>query len=107
MLDLIFSIFNEAKGASAEVDFSEKRGIEYTRKCLVRESEFMTHPVFNTFHTETKMMRYIKRLENRDLSLMHSMIPLGSCTMKLNAASQLIPVSLETFWRQFTSICTC
>lgn len=64
---------------------------------LLRESNFLTHPVFNSFHTESKMMRYIKRLENRDLSLTHSMIPLGSCTMKLNAAAELIPVSWPAF----------
>ena len=62
---------------------------------LKRASSFLTHPVFNTYHTESDMMRYIKRLENRDLSLMHSMISLGSCTMKLNAATQMIPVSWE------------
>ena len=66
-------------------------------KELIRKSNFLTHPIFNSFHTETNMMRYIKRLENRDLSLTHSMIPLGSCTMKLNAATQLIPVSWEAF----------
>ena len=66
-------------------------------KGLERTSEYMQHPVFYSFHTETKMMRYIKRLENKDLSLVHSMISLGSCTMKLNAASELIPVSWENF----------
>jgi glycine dehydrogenase len=64
---------------------------------LLRESGFLTHAVFNSYHTESKMMRYIKRLENRDLSLTHSMIPLGSCTMKLNAAAELIPVSWPAF----------
>lgn len=62
---------------------------------LTRESKYLTHPVFNSYHTESDMMRYIKRLENRDLSLVHSMISLGSCTMKLNAASEMIPVSWE------------
>jgi glycine dehydrogenase len=64
---------------------------------LTRESAILTHPIFNVHHTESKMMRYIKRLENKDLSLTHSMISLGSCTMKLNAASELIPVSWEEF----------
>ncbi len=66
-------------------------------KALVRETPYLTHPVFNTYHTESDMMRYLKRLENKDLSLTHSMISLGSCTMKLNAATQLIPVSWESF----------
>jgi len=62
-----------------------------------RTSTYLTHPVFNTHHSETEMMRYIKRLENRDLSLMHAMIPLGSCTMKLNAATELFPLSWPEF----------
>jgi len=64
---------------------------------LVRTSEYLTHPVFNTHHSETQMMRYIKQLENKDLSLNTSMISLGSCTMKLNAATEMIPVSWPCF----------
>jgi glycine dehydrogenase len=60
---------------------------------LRRAGHVLAHPVFNSHHTETKMMRYLKRLENRDLSLTHAMIPLGSCTMKLNAAAELAPIS--------------
>jgi glycine dehydrogenase len=60
---------------------------------LRRTSGFLTHPVFNSYHTELELQRYIKRLENKDFSLMHGMIPLGSCTMKLNAASTLLPLS--------------
>jgi glycine dehydrogenase len=67
---------------------------------ILRTSEFMAHPVFNSHHSESEMMRYIKRLENKDLSLVHSMISLGSCTMKLNAASELYPVS----WPEFAGI---
>jgi len=64
---------------------------------LRRSDAVLTHPVFNRYHTETEMMRYLKRLENRDLSLVHAMIPLGSCTMKLNAAAELAPISWPRF----------
>lgn len=64
---------------------------------LCRSSAYLQHPVFNTYHSETEFMRYLKKLENKDLSLTHSMISLGSCTMKLNAATELIPVSWPAF----------
>ncbi len=64
---------------------------------LKRSGEILTHPVFSAHHSESKMMRYLKSLENKDLSLVHSMIPLGSCTMKLNAASELIPITDPNF----------
>ncbi|MGI8891088.1 MAG: aminomethyl-transferring glycine dehydrogenase [Chthoniobacterales bacterium] len=64
-----------------------------------RNSDFLTHPVFNTHHSETEMLRYLRRLEARDLSLCHSMIPLGSCTMKLNATAEMFPVSWPEFAR--------
>ena len=64
---------------------------------LARTSDFLTHPVFNRHHAEHEMLRYIKTLESRDLSLTHSMIPLGSCTMKLNASSEMLPLTLPGF----------
>ena len=64
---------------------------------MVRTSEFLTHPSFNSYHSESEMMRYLKSLENKDISLTHSMISLGSCTMKLNAATQMYPVSKPEF----------
>jgi glycine cleavage system P protein (glycine dehydrogenase) len=69
-------------------------------EALSRSSKFLQHPVFNRYHSETEMLRYIKRLESRDLSLTASMIPLGSCTMKLNAAAEMFPVS----WPEFAKI---
>lgn len=67
---------------------------------LLRRDAILTHPVFNTYHTEHAMLRYLKKLQNRDLALDHSMIPLGSCTMKLNASSEMIPIS----WPEFADI---
>ncbi len=95
-LDLIISIFEENIGKnSSKIDFPDNNTIKNKR-----ESEILTHPVFNSYHSETSLMRYIKSLENKDLSLTQSMISLGSCTMKLNAASEMIPLS----WSEWNSI---
>ena len=95
-LDLIISIFEENSGKnSSKIDFPDNYTIKDKRK-----SEILTHPVFNSYHSETSLMRYIKSLENKDLSLTQSMISLGSCTMKLNAASEMIPLS----WSEWNSI---
>jgi glycine dehydrogenase len=88
-VDAILAMFEtKGSGISAEVGIPS---------ALVREGEILTHPVFSAHHSESKMMRYLKSLENKDLSLVHSMIPLGSCTMKLNAASELIPITNPNF----------
>ena len=95
-LDLVVSIFEEFSGQkSNHIDFPNKQLTENDRK-----SEILSHPVFNSYHSETSLMRYIKSLENKDLSLTQSMISLGSCTMKLNAASEMIPLS----WSEWNSI---
>lgn len=78
----------------------EAAGSNGVPSALSRKSAYLTHPIFNSHHSETEMMRYIKKLENKDLSLVHSMISLGSCTMKLNSASELMPIT----WPEFASI---
>lgn len=101
-LQTIVEIFaGAAKKAVPHINWDDYRrqGFPIKAENLRRQSEFLTHPVFNQHHTETKMMRYIKSLENKDLSLTSSMIPLGSCTMKLNAATELMPVSWSSFGR--------
>ncbi len=96
----IKAIFAAAKGVAVQtVDVHRKYtsiDVKYP-DALQRTSTYLQHPVFNAYHSETEMMRYIKSLENRDLSLAYSMIPLGSCTMKLNAVTELMPVSWPEF----------
>ncbi|TXB68951.1 aminomethyl-transferring glycine dehydrogenase [Phaeodactylibacter luteus] len=98
-VDRLAQIFAQATGRTASTTDLPDVGARIP-DALARESEYLTHPKFNLYHTETNMMRYLKELENKDLSLVHSMIPLGSCTMKLNAATELIPVS----WPEFANL---
>ena len=101
-LKLLQQIFEEVTGKQSNLDFSEemeKLEIQLPSSIL-RDSEFMSHEVFHAYRTEHEMLRYMRRLESKDLSLVHSMISLGSCTMKLNATSEMIPLS----WPEFAHI---
>ena len=89
----VISIFEEIAGSKS----NSNNGNGGTPDSLIRSSEFLTHPTFNSYHSESEMMRYLKKLENKDISLVHSMISLGSCTMKLNAATEMFPVSYPEF----------
>ncbi|MBM4845209.1 aminomethyl-transferring glycine dehydrogenase [Vibrio parahaemolyticus] len=93
----VFGVKEDLTALSTEIAGNEFAAIP---EALRRTSEYLTHPVFNTYHSETQMMRYLKQLENKDFSLTHGMIPLGSCTMKLNAAAEMIPIT----WPEFGSI---
>ena len=95
LFDVINSFVNDADPVHYAIE--HEGSIETIPTALTRTSEYLTHPVFNAHHSETQMMRYIKMLENKDLSLNTSMISLGSCTMKLNAASEMIPL-IWTHW---------
>jgi len=98
-LTKLISVFAKAKGKSAPAETkNEASGL--INSPALRSSTFLTHPVFNQHHSETEMLRYITGLENKDLSLNHSMIALGSCTMKLNATSEMVPVS----WPEFNGL---
>ncbi len=87
-------------GQPADIDALDASVADAIPASLARSSRYLTHPVFNTQHSVTEMLRYLKRLQNRDLALDHSMISLGSCTMKLNATSEMIPVT----WPEFAGL---
>jgi glycine dehydrogenase len=97
----VLAIFAGAKGLSSpfSAEMADSLQLEWPA-ALVRTSAYLTHPVFNNYHSEHEMLRYIKKLESKDLSLVHSMISLGSCTMKLNATAEMIPVT----WPEFGQI---
>lgn len=98
LFDLINCFENDTDPVSFEID--AEAGLTRIPQALMRTSKFLTHAVFNSYRSESQMMRYIKYLENKDLSLNTSMISLGSCTMKLNAATEMIPLS----WNHWASI---
>ncbi len=100
VLDILY-IFAEVSGHSGvSVTFNEEDILDHIPGYASRNTAYLTHTVFNTHHSESEMMRYIRYLENKDLSLITSMISLGSCTMKLNAATEMMPVS----WPEFAHI---
>ena len=97
----ILHVFADSMGLNeASLSFNYDSNLDNIPTALTRTSDFLLHQVFNSHHSETEMMRYLKFLESRDLSLNNSMIALGSCTMKLNAATELIPVS----WPEFSKM---
>ena len=99
--ELVLSLFANAKGQASPFNAAMASSLQVEwPAALVRTSSYLTHPVFNTNHSEHEMLRYIKKLESKDLSLVHSMISLGSCTMKLNATAEMIPVT----WPEFGQI---
>jgi glycine dehydrogenase len=95
LFDIINSFVNDTDPVAYQIE--HEGSLDIIPSALTRTSDFLTHPVFNTHHSETQMMRYIRYLESKDYSLVHGMIPLGSCTMKLNAASEMMPLSW-THW---------
>lgn len=99
-IDQLASIFLQSQEHHSADAYVNQADLNHIPASLVRSSSFMEHPVFNTHHSESEMMRYIRSLEDKDLALNRSMIPLGSCTMKLNAATELIPLS----WPEFAHI---
>jgi glycine dehydrogenase len=99
-LAALFQIFNAGKAPAFTVAELASEGDVPLPAALARTSPFLAHPVFNRYHSETEMLRYLRRLESRDLSLTTSMIPLGSCTMKLNATAEMLPIS----WPGFSQI---
>ena len=93
-VNIILGLFSELIGKKDASNHDEMIALAMELK---RTDSILSQPIFNSYHSESKMMRYLKRLENKDLSLVHSMIPLGSCTMKLNAASELMPITNPAF----------
>jgi glycine dehydrogenase len=86
-----------ARAFGVAVDESVAFGVTLEHKWWMRESDILTHPVFRTYHSETQMLRYLRRLSDRDLALDRTMIPLGSCTMKLNATTEMMPITWPEF----------
>ncbi|WP_182342109.1 aminomethyl-transferring glycine dehydrogenase [Comamonas koreensis] len=99
-VELIWSIFAQPGQALPNIEAMDEGSTSLIPEGLQRTSAYLTHPVFNTHHSETAMLRYIRSLSDKDLALDRSMIPLGSCTMKLNATSEMIPIT----WPEFANM---
>jgi len=101
-VDALLAVFGDGRDGYASAPPCTELALEASPAIagLERTSAYLTHPVFNTHHSETEMLRYMRTLESRDLSLVHSMIPLGSCTMKLNATAEMMPIT----WARFSGI---
>ena len=96
----VFALSKGAKSPKVEeigADLQKESTMSNTSSSFDRKSSYLTHPVFNSHHSETELLRYIHHLQSKDLSLVHSMIPLGSCTMKLNASTEMVPISYPEF----------
>ncbi|MFG6160706.1 aminomethyl-transferring glycine dehydrogenase, partial [Halomonas sp. 1390] len=101
-LDVLFDVLLDEEHGLGVRELDDRvltEGLTGIPAGCARESAFLTHPTFQRYRSETEMLRYLKRLENKDLSLAHAMIPLGSCTMKLNATSEMIPITWPEFAR--------
>lgn len=96
-IERLLSCFKSSAMADETLDDIDAKCPEYIPDNLVRTSAFLTHPVFSSYQSETEMMRYLRRMQVKDIALDRSMIPLGSCTMKLNATTEMIPITWRTF----------
>ena len=99
-IEVLWKVFSTRGSEAISIESMDEATKESIPKNLIRTSDYMTHPVFDLYHGETEMMRYLRRLVTKDIALNRSMIPLGSCTMKLNSSTEMIPIT----WRNFSAM---